>query len=118
MTSATSSPHGHRATFKDILEAVHPQSQQRLAAKAKLANQIAKVVTDRASRAVAYAVKTAALEQGIQLGFRLRGDELGRPGLALVNTGSHGSLHVRVDALSRELLKRPDIRVRLHGSAA
>lgn len=118
MNFATSRPRVHRATFHDILEAAQPQAQVRLAARAKLANQIAKIVTDKASRAVAYAVKTAALERGIQLGFRLRGDELGRPGLARVNTGSHGSLHVRLDALSRELLKRPDIRVRLHGSAA
>ena len=107
-----------RVSFKDIMQSVRPQCRHRLAAKAKLANQIAKVASDRSSRTVAYAIKTAALEQGLRLGFRLLGDELARPGLALVSTGSHGRLHVRVDRLSRDLLERPDIRLRLHGSAA
>ena len=100
------------------MQSVRPQCGRRLAAKAKQANQIAKIAKDRTSRAVAYAVKTAALEQGLRLGFRLRGDELGRPGLAVVGTGSHGLLHVRVAALSPDLLDRPDIRLRLRGSAA
>lgn len=118
MISSASKPNSGRVTFNELLESVRPQCRQRLAAKARLANQIAKIAPDRFGRAVAYAIKTAALGQGLRIGFRLRGDELGRPGLALVHTGSHGRLHVRVDALARDLLDRPDIRLRVHGSAA
>ena len=104
-------------TFKEKLEAVRAENCGRLAHKARMANHVAKSASGRSRRA-AYEVKTAALNQGLRCGgFRLRGDELARPGLALVRMPSHGQLHVPVDRLSRDVMERPEIRVRLRGHA-
>lgn len=118
MTDRHTNRRQHRQSFRETLDSERCNSRKRLAAKAKLANQLAKTAIGKASRAVAYATKTAALEQGLRLGFKLRGDELARPGLAVVNTGSHGLLHVRLSMLSPDLFDRPEFHVRLCGSAA
>jgi len=111
--------HLRRSNFREILKSIRPKSRQRLAEKAKLANQIAKISLESEDRIAAYAVKTAALEQGLRCcEFELRGDELARPGLAIVATGSHGQLHIRINRLSRDILNRPDVQLRLCGIAA
>ena len=108
-----------RRSFKDIVEASRPECRALLAEKAHLANRIAKTLPPGTSRQAAYSVKRAALEQGIRChGFRLIGDDQARPELVLVRTGTHGSLHLRIDQLSRDILARPDIRLRIRGMAA
>ena len=108
-----------RASFAEIFESARSTSSERLGEKARVANQIAKVAKSGRSRAAAYAVKTAALEQGIRCKrFRFLSDELGRQRLAVVRTEGHGMLHVRVDRPSRDILDRPEVQLHLRGVAA
>ena len=91
----------------------------RLGVKAQRANRIAKTASDEDSCQAAYKVKVAALEQGIRCdAFRLRGDNLARPWLVTVLMPTGVSLHIPVRKLSRDIIDRPEIRVRLRSSAA
>ena len=112
MTAAGSS----RRPFRDLLRQSRAECAERLAARAQRASHIAKVARGPRSRRSAYLVKSAALERGIELfDFPVSGDEQARPGLAVVHTGSHGRLHVRLSQLRLRNPRRPELRLRLHG---
>ena len=105
-----------RRPFRDLLRHSRAECAERLAARAQRASHIAKVARGYRSRRSAYLVKSAALERGIErFGFSVSGDEQARPGLAVVHTGSHGRLHVRLSQLEVRGEKCPEHRLRLHG---
>lgn len=107
------------ASFSDILESARRENADRLGDKARQANQVAKIARNKRDRDLAYEAKSAFVRQGVRCHeFKLVADEQGRSRLAVVQTGTHGMLHMPVNQLGDQLLNRPDIRIRFRGVAA
>ena len=97
--------------FKDICAQNRATAADRLARKARHANDIAKISSQPAQKRIAYATKHAALNQGLECDFfRARSDEQGRANLVQVADEAGRALHLPMKRLSTKSLERRKVR--------
>jgi len=90
-----------RCTFRMRVEQGRPAAEQAVMTRARLANSLAKIASTSVGRRSAYAVKSRALNHGLEMGaFLARSDEQGRHHLLRVKPRGGCALHLPIGQLS------------------
>ena len=103
-----------RASFRKIVQENMAGAARSLMNRARLANRIAKLDIQRKSRAAAYDIKAAALNQGLELGLMVvRSDEQWRSHLVQVTPQGGAALHLPIGKLSIRSQEQKQVRAAL-----
>lgn len=98
-------------SFRTLVKENESDARNALMTKARTANRIAKLDVCRKSRAVAYDIKAAALNKGLELGLMVaRSDEQWRSHLVQVTPQGGAALHLPIGKLSIRSQEQKQVR--------